>query len=157
MPLDVLIVQTEGSLGYILQQELLNHLRIRRAGKYVVTMTTQVLVDKDNPAFEKPTKLMGPFYMREESDRMLLEHPNWRMVEDAGRSYQRTFPSSEPKRIIQNHMIRALVYIGIEAVIDKDLSSALLAMDIKADLFVVLTGVTCLVLPFIRLLSSDQE
>ncbi len=164
MPLDVLVAQTEGSLGYILQQELLNHLRIRRAGKYVVTIITQVLVDKDDPAFEAPTKPVGPFYTPEESARMLLEHPGWTMIEDAGRGYRRTVPSPEPKRIIQNHMIRALVYsgnvvialggggipmvkgregkyVGIEAVIDKDLSSAVLATDIKADLFVILTGV----------------
>ncbi len=164
MPLDVLVAQTEGSLGYLLQQELLNHLRIRRAGKYVVTMITQVLVDKDDPAFSRPTKPVGPFYRREEFERILQEHPDWDMMEDAGRGYRRVVPSPEPKRIIQSHMIRALVYagnvvvalggggipmikrqdgkyVGIEAVIDKDLSSALLATDIKADLFIILTGV----------------
>ncbi len=164
MPLDVLVAQTEGSLGYILQQELLNHLRAYRTGKYVVTLVTQVLVDKDDPAFEKPTKPVGPFYTREEVNQMLLEHPDWKMVEDAGRGYRRTVPSPQPERIIQSHMIRALCYsgnvvialggggipmikgedekyVGIEAVIDKDLSSAVLATDIKADLFVILTGV----------------
>ncbi|MBM3708766.1 MAG: carbamate kinase [Actinobacteria bacterium] len=164
MPLDVLVAQTEGSLGYILQQELLNQLRIHRKGKYVVTLVTQVLVDKDDPAFVNPTKPVGPFYTKEEVDRLLLKHPDWRMMEDAGRGYRRTVPSPEPKRIIQSHVIRSLCYsgnvvialggggipmikdenenyIGIEAVIDKDLSSAVLANDIKADLFVILTGV----------------
>jgi len=164
MPLDVLVAQTGGSLGYLLQQELLNHLRIRRAGKYVVTMITQVLVDKDAPAFKKPTKPVGPFYSPEEFERIRREHPDWEMIEDAGRGYRRVVPSPEPKRIIQSHMIRALVYagnvvialggggipmikkesgeyVGIEAVIDKDLSSALLATDIKADLLIILTGV----------------
>jgi len=164
MPLDVLVAQTEGSLGYILQQELLNHLRAHRAGKYVVTLITQVLVDENDPAFQKPTKPVGPFYAKEESDRMLLEHPDWKMVEQVGRGYRRVVPSPEPKRVIQSHMIRALVYagnvvialggggipmikdasgryVGIEGVIDKDLSSAVLATDIKADLFIILTGV----------------
>ncbi len=164
MPLDVLVAQTEGSLGYILQQELLNHLRARRADKYVVTIITQVLVDKDDPAFKKPTKPVGPFYTREEFERMMRDYPDWEMVEDAGRGYRRVVPSPQPRRIIQSHMIRALVYagnvvialggggipmikredgryVGIEAVIDKDLSSALLATDIKADLFIILTGV----------------
>ena len=164
MPLDVLVAQTEGSLGYILQQELLNHLRAHRTGKYVVTMITQVLVDSDDPAFSNPTKPVGPFYTKKKSEQMVLEHPEWKMTADAGRGYRRVVPSPLPKRIIQSHMIRALVYagnvviaaggggipmikdnddkyIGIEAVIDKDLTSALLANNIKADLFVVLTGV----------------
>ena len=164
MPLDVLVAQTEGSLGYILQQELLNHLRDCQTGKYVVTMITQVLVNKDDPAFKEPTKPVGPFYTRQQSSQIISEHPEWRMVEDAGRGYRRVVPSPLPKRIIQSHMIRALVYagnvvialggggipmiknsdnkyVGIEAVIDKDLSSAVLANDLKADLFIVLTGV----------------
>ncbi len=171
MPLDVLVAQTEGSLGYILQQELLNYLRARRTGKYVVTMITQVLVDRDDPAFLKPAKPVGPFYTQEESDQIVSEHPDWKMVEDAGRGYRRVVPSPEPKRIIQSHMIRALVYsgnvviaaggggipmirgqddkyIGIEAVIDKDLSSAVLATDVKADLFIILTGVDKVYLNF---------
>lgn len=171
MPLDVLVAQTEGSLGYILQQELLNYLRAHRAGKYVVTMITQVLVDRDDPAFGEPTKPVGPFYTQEESDQIVLEHPDWKMVEDAGRGYRRVVPSPKPKRIIQSHMIRALVYagnvvialggggvpmikaqdekyIGTEAVIDKDLSSALLATDIKADLFIILTGIDKVYLNF---------
>jgi len=164
MPLDVLVAQTEGSLGYLLQQELLNHLRTHRTGKYVVTMITQVLVDKNDPAFHNPTKPVGPFYTTQQSNQMLSEHPEWKMVEDAGRGYRRVVPSPKPKRIIQSRMIRALVYagnvviaaggggipmikahdgkyVGIEAVIDKDLSSAVLATDIKADIFIILTGV----------------
>ena len=164
MPLDVLVAQTEGSLGYILQQELLNHLRIHQIGKYVVTMITQVLVDKDDPAFSEPVKPVGPFYDRQVSQQIASEHPDWKMAEDAGRGFRRVVPCPRPKRIIQSHMIRSLVYagnvvialggggvpmikdadgkyIGIEAVIDKDLSSALLAADVKADIFIVLTGV----------------
>jgi len=164
MPLDVLVANTEGSLGYLLQQELLNQLRQHRTGKYVVTLITQVLVDKDDPAFSKPTKPVGPFYDAAQVKEFKIEHPDWNMVEDAGRGYRRVVPSPRPKRIIQSHMIRALVYAGnvvialggggipmikdgdgryagIEAVIDKDLSSSMLANDIKADLFIILTGV----------------
>ena len=177
MPLDVLVAQTEGSLGYLLQQELLNHLRAHRAGKYVVTLITQVLVDKDDPAFLNPTKPVGPFYTKEQSDRLRREHPGWKMVEQVGRGYRRVVPSPEPKRIIQSHMIRALVYagnvvialggggipmikdeddryVGIEGVIDKDLSSAALATDIKADLLIILTGVDKVYLNYGK---PDQE
>ena len=171
MPLDVLVAQTEGSLGYLLQQELLNYLRAHQTGKYVVTMITQVLVDKNDPAFVELTKPVGPFYTPEQSAEITSEHPNWKMVEDSGRGFRRVVPSPQPKRIIQSHMIRALVYagnvviaaggggipmikdkddqyIGIEAVIDKDLSSAVLANNIKADMFVVLTGVNKVYLNF---------
>lgn len=171
MPLDVLVAETEGSLGYLLQQELLNHLRAHRTGKYVVTMITQVLVDKDDPAFAQPTKPVGPFYNLAQVEQMRRDHPDWLMLEDAGRGYRRAVPSPAPRRIIQSRMIRALVYagnvvialggggipmikaddgkyVGIEAVIDKDLSSALLATDIKADLFIILTGVNRVCLNF---------
>jgi len=177
MPLDTLVAQTEGSLGYALQQELLNRLRMHRTGKYVVTLITQVLVDKDDPAFLKPTKPVGPFYSDDEARKLIAEHPGWKMVEDAGRGYRRVVPSPWPKRIIQSHMIRSLVYSGnvvialggggipimkktddlysgIEAVIDKDLSSALLASDIKADLFIILTGVDKV---YLNYGTKDQE
>jgi carbamate kinase len=164
LPLDVLVAQTEGWLGYLLQQELLNYLRAKRAGKYVVTMITQVLVDKDDPAFGKPIKPVGPFYSKEQVHRILADNPDWQMTEQFGKGYRRVVPSPEPRRILQSHMIRSLVYsgnvvialggggiamikngdgqyLGVEAVIDKDLSSSLLAGDIKADLFILLTGV----------------
>ena len=162
LPLDVLVAQTEGSLGYILQQELLNELRRNGIRKYVVTMITQVMVDRDDPAFANPSKPVGPFYTKEEADGLIKKHSHWEVVEDSGRGYRRIVPSPIPKRIIQSKMIRSLVYagnvvlalggggvpmtknardeyVGVEAVIDKDLSSSLLATDIKADLFVILT------------------
>lgn len=177
MPLDVLVAQTEGSLGYILQDELLNHLRKRRIGKYVVTMITQVRVDKEDPAFQNPTKPVGPFYSREKADKLIGENPDWKMVEDAGRGYRRIVPSPKPKKIIQSNMIRSLVYsgnvviaaggggipiikdenkryVGVEAVIDKDLSSAMLANDVKADLLIILTGVDKV---YLNYGTKDQE
>lgn len=164
LPLDVLVAQTEGSLGYILQQELLNELRRRDLRKYVVTMITQVLVDRDDPAFDNPTKPVGPFYSEAEAKGLAQKFDHWKMAEDSGRGYRRIVPSPMPQRIIQSRMIRSLVYagnvvlalggggvpmtkdaegryVGVEAVIDKDLSSALLAAQVKADLFVILTGV----------------
>jgi carbamate kinase len=164
MPLDVLVAETEGSLGYLLQNELLNQLRAHQTGKYVVTMITQVSVDANDPAFQTPTKPVGPFYSKEEADKLVSENPEWVIVEDAGRGYRRVVPSPQPKKIIQSDMIRSLVYsgnvviaaggggspiikdekdryVGVEAVIDKDLSSAMLANDIKADLLIILTGV----------------
>jgi carbamate kinase len=163
LPLDVLVAQTEGSLGYILQQELLNELRRHGIRKYVVTMITQVVVDRNDPAFENPTKPVGPFYTETEADALRRRFPGWHVAEDAGRGYRRIVPSPTPKKIIQSKMIRSLVYagnvvlalggggvpiikderneyMGVEAVIDKDLSSALLAVDIKADIFVLLTN-----------------
>ena len=171
MPLDVLVAQTEGSLGYILQDELLNHLRTHSIEKYVVTMITQVRVDKNDSAFQNPSKPVGPFYSKEKSERLLEENPEWKMLEDAGRGYRRIVPSPKPKKIIQSNMIRSLVYsgnvviaaggggipiikdeqnryIGVEAVIDKDLSSAMLASDVKADLLIILTGVDKVYLNF---------
>jgi carbamate kinase len=163
LPLDVLVAQTEGSLGYLLQQELLNELRANDIRKYVATLITQVLVDRADPAFEKPSKPVGPFYAEKDVAGLLERFPTWRMIEDSGRGYRRIVPSPMPKRIIQSRMIRSLAYagnvvlalggggvpiakdaagqfVGVEAVIDKDLSSALLAVDIKADVFVILTG-----------------
>ncbi len=171
MPLDVLVAQTEGALGYILQEELLNHLRAHRTGKYVVTMITQVLVNGEDPAFNNPTKPVGPFYSQEDAEQVQSEHPEWVMVEDAGRGYRRVVPSPVPERVLQSRMIRSLVYsgsvviacggggipivkdekgkyAGVEAVIDKDLTSAVLSNDVKADVFVLLTGVDKVYLNF---------
>lgn len=169
LPLDVLVAQTEGSLGYILQQELLNELRHHDIRKSVVTMITQVVVDRNDPAFRNPSKPVGPFYTREAAATLRQRFPHWQVEEDAGRGYRRIVPSPMPTRIIQSRMVRSLVYagnvvlalggggvpmcrdehndfVGVEAVIDKDLSSAVLAVDIKADLFVLLTntGNVCL-------------
>ncbi len=177
MPLDVLVAQTEGSIGYVLQQELLNQLRANDIGKYVVTMITQVLVDRDDPAFAEPTKPVGPFYTEAEAKALQEKFDNWQMVEDSGRGYRRIVPSPMPQRIIQSKMIRSLVYggnvvlalggggvpmtkdgdgkyVGVEAVIDKDLSSAMLATQIKADVFIILTGVEKICLNYGK---SDEQ
>jgi len=163
MPLDVLVADTEGWLGYILQQALLNEMRHRNVQRYVVTMVTQVLVDKNDPAFLKPTKPVGRFMNQEEAQGCSKEY-GWKIVEDAGRGWRRVVPSPEPKRVVQWRMIRdsALAghvviagggggipiikntrgdYDGVEAVIDKDLTSSIIAGSIGADLLIILTAV----------------
>lgn len=162
-PLDVLVAQTEGSLGYFLQRALLNELHARKLDRRVVTMVTQVRVSSDDPAFAKPTKPIGPFLSREDAEAS-QDQFNWIIGEDAGRGWRRLVPSPYPLEIVQAEMIRDVVwsgnivvaaggggipvalsangdYVGIEAVIDKDLTSGVLATDVGADLLVILTAV----------------
>ncbi|MBU1069472.1 carbamate kinase [Myxococcota bacterium] len=166
-PLDVLVAMTEGSLGYILQQSLLNELRRRNVQRYVVTKITQVVVDENDPAFSRPTKPIGPFLSEEEAKRREKEL-GWNVFEDSGRGWRRRVASPIPLKVIQRHTIRDAAreghivvavggggipvirkvdengharYEGVEAVIDKDLSSALLARQIGAELLIILTDV----------------
>jgi len=163
MPLDVLVGMTEGSLGYILQQSLLNQLRKRDIRRYVVTVVTQVLVTEDDKAFQAPSKPIGPFLDRAEAERREKEL-GWRIIEQKGRGWRRLVPSPQPIKVIQRHMIRDAAraghvvvacggggipiiekpdgqYAGIEAVIDKDLTSSVLGVDIGAGLLIILTAV----------------
>lgn len=171
MPLDVLVAQTEGSLGYVLQNAMLNQLRKRSIKRYVLTIVCQVQVNQDDPAFDNPTKPIGPFLSKEEALRRAREL-DWDVVEDAGRGWRRRVPSPKPLKIIQRHSIRAAAeqgnvviagggggipiikdretgeYKGVEAVIDKDYTSALLANQVNADLFCILTEVPQVFLHF---------
>jgi carbamate kinase len=171
MPLDVLVAQTEGSLGYVMQQALLNELRARHIGRYVVTVVTQVLVDPEDAAFRKPTKPIGPFLSKEEAEDR-AGRLGWIIKEDAGRGWRRLVPSPRPVDIIQKSTIRDSAargdivlagggggipiirdpqtrrYVGVEAVIDKDLTSSVLATLIHAELFVILTAVPQVYLGF---------
>jgi carbamate kinase len=171
MPLDVLVAMTEGSLGYILQQSLLNRLRERGIKRYVVTVVTQVTVDENDPAFVDPTKPIGPFLTREEAERR-REQQGWQLKEDAaGRGFRRLVPSPRPIKVIQRAMIREAAsaghivvacggggipiqvrkggeYAGVEAVVDKDLTSAVLAADIGAELMIILTAVPSVYVDF---------
>ena len=166
-PLDVLVAMTEGSLGYIMQQAILNQLKQRDIKRYVVTKVTQVVVDKEDPAFQNPSKPIGPFLSEDEAKKRAQEL-GWIVTEDSGRGWRRIVPSPEPKKVIQRHTIRDAVaeghiviaaggggipvikekkeqgvniYKGVEAVIDKDLTSALLAKEVGADLLIILTDV----------------
>jgi carbamate kinase len=163
MPLDVLVAMTEGSLGYILQQSMLNQLRRRDIPKYVVTVVTQVIVDAKDPAFQDFNKPIGPFLAKEEAEHRRDEW-GWQIRQDAaGRGWRRLVPSPKPQKVIQRHMIRDAAnaghiviagggggvpitvkddgdYEGVEAVVDKDLTSSVLACDVKAELLIILTA-----------------
>ena len=164
MPLDVLVADTAGSLGYVMQQALLNQLRRRGLDRWVVTVISQVLVDVDDPAFKNPTKPIGPFMLEEEAGRRRDDH-GWIIAEDSGRGWRRVVPSPRPKKVFQRHMIRDAALAGhiviscggggipvrydenndltgVEAVIDKDLTSSLLGVEIGADLLIILTDVS---------------
>jgi carbamate kinase len=163
MPLDVLVANTEGFLGYVLQQALLNHLRRREIKRYVVTMITQVLVERDDPAFQNPSKPIGPFLTKAQAEER-RDRLGWKIMEDAGRGWRRLVASPRPTRVVQRLMIRDSAraghivvacggggipivrgqnrdYEGIEAVIDKDLTSSVLASEIGAELLIILTDV----------------
>ncbi len=162
-PLDVMVAQTQGSLGYILQQALLNMLRRRGIRRYVVTAVTQVLVNADDPAFANPTKPVGPAFDEDEARRRQKDL-GWKMIHQVHRGWRRVVPSPHPLKVVQWDTIRRTAneghvviacggggipvtkgegndYEGVEAVVDKDLTSAVLATQIGADLLVVLTDV----------------
>ena len=164
-PLDVLVAQTEGMLGYYLQRAMLNELRARSLERFVVTMVTQVLVDPDDPALLSPSKPIGPFYSQQEAERSRDER-GWSVVQDGSRGWRRVVPSPRPHQILQAGMVRDAMQsgniviaaggggipvtiardgsqelVGIEGVIDKDLTSGVLATDIGAELLVILTAV----------------
>lgn len=161
-PIDVNDAQTQGSLGYMIAQALRNNLSKRNQIREVAGVITQIVVDKNDKAFENPTKPVGPFYTKEQAERLAREK-GWIMKEDAGRGYRRVVPSPKPLDIVEKEIIKMLlkndviviaaggggipvvkedgILKGVEAVIDKDRASALLAIEIGADLFVILTGV----------------
>ena len=162
-PLDACGAETQGFIGYMIQQALRNELKSRGIDKFVVTMITRVIVDKHDSAFQNPTKPIGPFYSKEEADKVREQTPELVIKEDAGRGYRRVVPSPDPKIIAERTAIRALIdagfivvacggggipiieenghAVGVEAVIDKDLAGQRLATLIGANIFVVLTDV----------------
>jgi carbamate kinase len=162
MPMDVAGAMSQGMLGYWMQNQLQNLLRARGIHKPVVTLVTQVLVDRNDPAFQNPTKPVGPFYTEARAERHMRER-GWQMKEDAGRGWRRVVPSPDPRAIWEKDAIRTLVdagavvicaggggvpvYLdreelkGCEAVIDKDLAGQQLARDLDADRFCILTDV----------------
>jgi carbamate kinase len=160
LPLDVCDASTQGEIGYLLQQSFVNELDHAGLHVPVVTVLTQCVVSPDDPAMQHPTKPIGPFYSRsdaEERKRLL----GWEIVEDAARGYRRIVPSPEPIEIVELETIRDLVndgvlviacggggipvvrgpsgLRGVEAVIDKDRASALLAANLGVDLFAIST------------------
>ncbi len=162
MPLDICGAMSQGMIGYHLQQALGDELRSRNINNPVATIVTQVVVDKSDDAFQNPTKPIGPFYSKEEAEK-LEEEKAYNMVEDSGRGYRRVVASPKPERIVEIETVKTLVdnntvvitvggggipvieeegrLEGIAAVIDKDLASKRLAEDLDADILVMLTAV----------------
>lgn len=164
-PLDIIVADTQGSIGYMLQQGLKNEMYARGQRIKVAAVVTQILVNGDDPAFEAPTKPIGAFMTREEAAR--FEAEGWQVVEDAGRGWRRVVASPQPLRIIEEQSVRDLIAAdniviaaggggipvvhnregelrelqGVFAVIDKDRASRLLAERIDADLLLISTGV----------------
>ncbi len=163
MSLDVCGAATQGLLGYMIQQTLANCLREKGLAHNITTVISQVIVDENDPAFRHPTKPIGPFYTPEEAVRLERER-GWQLVQDASRGYRRVVASPEPLEIQQARIIRSMLDAGeiviaaggggipavrgpdkalrgVEAVIDKDLASARLGIDIDADVLLILTAV----------------
>jgi len=170
MPLDVCGADSEGGIGYMMQQCLQNELRKMGIDKDVITIITQVVVDGHDPAFENPTKPIGPFYTQEEAS-YIAKAKGWTIVEDSGRGYRRVVPSPKPRQIVEFRAIKhaidsgAIVIAvggggvpvirdaegnlrGVEAVIDKDRASSVLAGQIGADVLFLLTQVEKVALDF---------
>lgn len=163
VPLDYCGADTQGSIGYMFQQSLQNHFLARKMDRNAVTVVTQTIVNRDDPAFQHPTKPIGSF-MSEELAKIKMQQEGWTMVEDAGRGWRRVVASPIPQRIVEADAIKCLIkagfvvvavggggipvmetpsgeLVGVEAVIDKDFGSSILASMINADLFLISTAV----------------
>ncbi|MBT4641070.1 MAG: carbamate kinase [Deltaproteobacteria bacterium] len=164
VPLVSCVADTQGAIGYQIQQALNNEFKVRGIDQQAVTVITQVKVDGNDPAFGNPSKPIGAFYTEKEMKTLTKSHPDWNLVEDAGRGYRRVVPSPRPIEIIERQAIQSLVndnfcvvsvggggipvmetgdslLKGIDAVIDKDYSAALLARDLSAETLIISTGV----------------
>ena len=163
MPLDVCGADSQGGIGYMMQQALDNELRRIGIQRPVTTVVTQVVVDERDPAFRRPTKPIGPFYTQERA-RLLAKEKGWTVTEDAGRGWRRVVASPKPLEVVEITSIRTLVedgaiviaaggggipvarqwdgsLHGVEAVIDKDLASSLLARLLGCEMLCIITGV----------------
>ncbi len=170
LPLGILVADTEGGMGYMIEQCLQNVMHDRGVHKEVACLVTQVLVDKDDPSLKNPTKFVGPFYDESRIETLRRER-GWIIKEDPGRGYRRVVPSPAPRHIIAQNVIKLLVENGIiviaaggggvpayreengwlegvDAVIDKDLASAVLGAEIGAQELMILTEVERVALNF---------
>lgn len=164
MPLDIAVAYSQGFIGYIIEQQLRNVMMANDLDRDIISIITQVLVDKDDPAFNNPTKPVGPYYTKEESERIAEETGAKFAADPRGRGYRKVVASPKPLVISNQKSIESLAragqiviavggggipafYVeenklqGIDAVIDKDLASSLLAVHIRADKFFILTDV----------------
>ena len=164
LPLNIIVADLEGGMGYMIQQTLQNKLKARNVDRQVVTVVTQVLVDRNDPTIRRPSKFVGPAFPQREVARLEKER-GWKMREDVGRGWRRVVASPRPLEVIEKEVIADLieknvvviacggggipVYYnekgeleGLDGVIDKDLASAVLARAIHADALYILTAVT---------------
>lgn len=162
MPLDICGAESQGLIGYMMQQQLTNILGEMGVNVPVVTVVTQMVVDRNDPAFQKPTKPVGPFYNKEYAEAAMKEKgEHW--IEDAGRGWRKVVPSPNPIKLVEIEAIQKLIesgyivianggggipvieedqkLVGVEAVIDKDFGGERLAFNVKADTFMILTDV----------------
>ena len=174
-PLDLIVADTQGSIGYMLQQALNNEFAKGLLYRRAFSIVTQVVVDKADPAFQNPTKPVGSFM--DEAQAKQMEAEGWTLVEDAGRGWRRVVASPEPKQVFEIDAIAAAVnngwiviagggggipvaynwkgeVEGVAAVIDKDRLSALMAINVQADLFIISTGVERVAINFNK---PDQQ
>jgi carbamate kinase len=179
LPLGICVADTEGGMGYMIEQSLQNRLKKERIKRDVVTMVTQAIVDKDDPSIKEPTKFIGQFYNRQEAKRLTKER-GWVMKEDRPKTWRRVVPSPIPLEIVEKKTVKNLVekgviviaaggggipvYVekngaleGVDAVIDKDRASAILARDIGAELLLILTEVQKVVLDFGTVFQKDLD
>ena len=170
VPMDYADADIQGAVGWMFQRAVRNELRRRRLAGRAIALVTQVLVDRNDPAFRDPAKFIGSV-MDEATARALAAQQGWTVKEDAGRGWRRVVASPSPRAIVELETIRLLLeaghvviacggggipvfedeagdYHGVEAVVDKDLASSLLARALKADLFLISTGVERLALDF---------
>ncbi|MCK5809270.1 carbamate kinase [bacterium] len=168
-PLVICVADTQGSIGYMIEQALINNLLKKEIRPKVATLVTQIEVNQNDPAFQKPTKPVGPFYTQQKAIKKMKK--GWIMAEDSGRGFRRLVPSPRPLRLVSPQAIETLinadftvitgggggipvfrnaegVLVGIDAVIDKDFASVMIAKTIEADMLVILTGVEKVALNF---------
>jgi carbamate kinase len=173
VPLVSCVADTQGALGYQIQQALENEFKRRRLSKKAVTVVTQVEVNRDDPSFARPTKPIGSFYDRKHSQNLRKDHPDWVLIHDAGRGYRRAVASPMPVRIIELEAIETLVkqgfcvvavggggipvvrgddgnFEGRDAVVDKDFATSLLAAKLNAEVLLISTAVDSVYLNFGR-------
>jgi len=161
-PLDVAVASSQGLLGHMLEISMRSALEEARMQREVASVLTQVVVSQDDPAFDSPTKPIGPFYTEEQASEF-METEGWHMIEDSGRGWRRVVCSPLPRKILEMNTIKHLAendtvviacggggtpvnyltdsVVGTEGVIDKDATAALLAYNVGAELFIILTGV----------------
>lgn len=171
VPLKNCVADTQGAIGYQIQESLTNAFKEHGIKKIPVTIVTMVEVDAADPSFENPTKPIGVYYPKDKVDFLLEKHPDWHIAYQAGKGYRRVVPSPRPRRIVEIEAIRAMVdsglvviagggggiavvkgcdgfLSGVNAVVDKDLTSALMAVEINADLLIISTQVEQVCLDF---------